>query len=75
MPVYRVQINLEIDTESKQTKLVNQRMFEGMPPTELAHSYPGKRRGRKPRVPLAIEVKPALKPNFADFSFHPGVSE
>jgi hypothetical protein len=71
MPVYRVQINLEIDTESKQTKLVNQRMFEGMPPTELVG---GKRRGR-PRKALPA-VKVMSKPqNFANFSFHPGVSE
>jgi len=72
MPVYRVQINLEIDTESKQTKLVNQRMFEGMPPTELVG---GKRRGRPRKAVAAIETASAPPPTFANFSFHPGVSE
>ena len=73
MPVYRVQINLEIDTESKQTKLVNQRMFEGMPPTELVG---GKRRGRPRKAVAAVEVmSKSPSPNFANFSFHPGVSE
>jgi len=71
MPVYRVQINLEIDTESKRTKLVNQRMVKGMPPTELIG---GKRRGRSRKALPAVES--TSKPqDFANFSFHPGVSE
>jgi len=72
MPVYRVQINLEIDTESKQTKLVNQRMFEGMPPTELVG---GKRRGRPRKAVAVVETARTPPPTFANFSFHPGVSE